>query len=165
MGIGNAAISYVIPREVRMFSSLIVLFGSLQTISASRFIELQKKNTECIEGDSGEKHAVDDVWNVQGKCLQRVCKKEDDGVSIQTYGCSSVQKGENCKIEVKKGKSYPECCPKVVGCKGKKKGKGKKKKGKSKGKGKGKGKRKGMGKKSKKIKKSGGNDYALNPEN
>ena len=88
-----------------MFSSLIVLFGSLQTISASKFIELQssifflllefsglycqkclEKKTECTDGETGKTYAVEDVWKVSGKCLQKVCKKEEDGVSIRTEG-------------------------------------------------------------------------------
>ena len=91
-------------REVRMFSSLIVLFGSLQTIFASKSIELQssritirwdslmsymyclEKNTDCIDGDTGKTHIVGDVWKVDGKCVQKKCKKEDEGVSIQSFG-------------------------------------------------------------------------------
>ena len=81
---------------------------------------------------------------------------------------------------VEKEKSYPNCCPKVVGCKGKKRAKGKGRgkgkgkgngkgkgkargKGKAKGKGKGKGKGKAKMKKNKEMNKSDGNDYSINP--
>ena len=43
---------------------------------------------------------------------------------------------QNCKIVEEKEKNYPECCPKVVGCKKNNFLKGKKKKGKRKVKGK-----------------------------
>ena len=44
------------------------------------------KNTDCIDGDTGKTHFVGDVWKVDGKCIQKKCKKEDEGVSIQSYG-------------------------------------------------------------------------------
>ena len=55
-----------------------------------------EKKTECTDGETGKTYAVEDVWKVSGKCLQKVCKKEEDGVSIRTEGLVlvySIDKG------------------------------------------------------------------------